>query len=101
MRLSEMREELFFGLELGGMNAAAAAAQFDRVLEVKHFVIDDVFDGVARNARMVEDTANDNGVVGRVVVPEAVARVILAPGHTGPGQQAVEKLPVEIVENRL
>ena len=96
-----MRKELFFGLELGGMNAAAAAAQPDRVLEVKHFVIDDVFDGVARNVRMVENTADDNGVVGGIVVPEAVARVILAPGHLGTGQQAVEKSVVEIVKNRF
>ena len=41
-RLLKLREELFFSLELGWMDAAAAAAQPDRVLEVKHLVVDDV-----------------------------------------------------------
>src|ERR1700685_138516 len=96
-----MREEFFFGLELRGMNAAAAAAQLHRMFKVQHFVINDVLDGVAGNAWVIEDTAYNDCIMGRVVVPEAVAGMVAAPGHRGSGKQAVEESSVQVVEDIL
>ena len=47
------------------------------MFQVQHFVIQDVFDYVAGDAGMVEDPADDDGVVGGVVVAEPVAGVEL------------------------
>src|SRR5437899_1802576 len=57
--ISHSREELFLGLELRGVDAAAAAAQLDGVLQVEHLVVNDVFQHVPRHGGMVEDTADD------------------------------------------
>jgi len=61
-------------------------------------VVEDVLDHVARDARVVEDSADDDGVVGWVVVPEAVAGVVAAPGELGASHEAMEKAAVEVVE---
>ena len=60
---------------------------------------EDVFDRVARHARMVEDAADDDGIVGWVVVAEAAAGVVPAPGELRPSHESVEKAAVEVVEN--
>src|SRR5260370_35611782 len=54
----------------------------------------DEFGRVARQAGAVEDAADDDGVVGRVVVAEAPAGVVAAPGklrapHESVGEPAV------------
>ena len=59
------------------MHASPASPQLDRMLQVQHLVEEDVFDGVARDARVVEDAADDDGVVRGVVVAEAAAGVVL------------------------
>ena len=68
---------------------------------MEHFVEDDVLDDVARDAGVVEDAADDDGVVGGVVVAEAVAGVVAAPGELGASQEAVKEAAVEVVENFL
>ena len=45
---------------------------------------------------MVEDAAHHDGIVRRVVVPEAIARVVAAPGHLRAGQEAMEEPLVKI-----
>ena len=69
----DMRVKPLLCLEFRRVYAAAAAAQFYRMLQVEHLVIDDVFDRVARNPRLVEDAAYHDGVVGGIVVAEPVA----------------------------
>ncbi len=54
-------------------------------------MVEDVFDGVARHARMVEDAADDDGIVRRVVVAEAAAGMILAPGKLRASHESVEE----------
>ena len=44
----ELREESFFGFELAGVNATAEATHFYRMLEVEHFVVEEVLDCVTR-----------------------------------------------------
>ena len=95
----DVRIKLLFGLEFRGVHTAAAAAQFYGVLQVKHLVVDDIFDGVARNARVVEDAAHHDGVVGRIVMAEPVASVVAAPSHVRPGQQSVKESLVQIFKN--
>src|SRR6202795_1810936 len=48
---------------------------------------------------MVEDAADDDGIVGWVVVAEAAAGVVPAPGELRPSHESVEKAAVEVVEN--
>ncbi len=81
------------------MHAAAAAAQLYRMFQVQHFVVDDVFHCGSRNAEVVENSADDDGVVRGIVVAEAAAGFIAAPCHTWPRQQPVKKSGIQIVEN--
>ena len=52
------------------MYTASQASHLDRVLEVQHLVVEQVFNGVARARWAVEDPADDDGVVSRVVVAQ-------------------------------
>src|SRR5579872_1911362 len=69
------------------------------MLEVKHLVIDDIFDGVARNPRVVEHAAYDDRVVGGIVMAEPVASVISAPSHVRPGHQTIKEALIQIFED--
>ena len=77
----ELREARFVGLEFGRVDAAAQAARLDGVLEVEHLVVEQVLDGVARAGGPVEDAADDDGIVGGVVMAERALGVMLAPGE--------------------
>ena len=66
----ELGKERLVGLELARMDAAAQSAQLDGVLQVQHLVEEQVFDGVAGAGGAVEDAADDDGVVGGVVVAQ-------------------------------
>ena len=48
---------------------------------------------------MVEDPADDNGIVRRIVVAEAVAGVLAAPGHAAAAPAGHGKTGVQLVEN--
>ncbi len=63
------------------MDTAAAAAQLYRMLQMEHFVIDDVLDGVTRHALVVEGATDHDGVVCGIVMRKASAGVDLAPRH--------------------
>jgi hypothetical protein len=76
----EVREEALFGLELAGVNAAAASFDADGMLEVEHLVVEEVFDSAARCVEAIEDAGDDDGVVGGVVVAEHAAGVVGGPG---------------------
>jgi hypothetical protein len=90
---------LFFCQKFARMHASPAPSQFDRVLQMQHLVEEDVFDGVARHTRMVEDAADDDGIVRRVVVAEAAAGVVPAPGELRAAHEPVEEAAVEVFEN--
>jgi len=47
---------------------------------MEHLVINDVFDCVARYSGMIENPAYHDSVVGWIIVAEAIAGEILAPG---------------------
>ena len=92
-------EEALLGLELAGVNAAAAGFDADGVLKVEHLVVEQVLYGAAGGIGAVEDAANDDGVVGGVVVAEHAAGGVGGPGEGGSTEQAVEKTAVEGLED--
>ena len=50
------------------MYAAAAGFDADGMFEVEHLVVEEVLDRAARSVGTIEDAADDDGVVGGVVV---------------------------------
>ncbi len=99
--LCELGKEALFGLELAGVDAAAACLDAHGVLEVQHLVVEEVFDGVAGCVGAVEDAADDDGVVCGVVVAEHTAGVVGAPGEGGAAEEAVEEAGVQAVEDLI
>src|SRR5258708_921684 len=70
LRPLQLRKQLLLSLKLGGVYAAPAAAQPDRMLQVEHLVVNDIFHGVARNQELVKDAADHNRIVRRIVVAD-------------------------------
>jgi hypothetical protein len=95
----EFGEEALFGLELAGVDAAAAGFDADGMLEVEHLVIEQIFDGAAWGVGAVEDAGDDDGVVGGVVVAEHAAGGVGGPGEGGAAEEAVEEASVEGLED--
>ena len=95
----ELGEETLFGLELAGVDAAAAGPDADGVFEMEHLVVEEILDGAAWGVGAIEDAADDYGVVGSVVVPEHAAGVVGAPGERGAAEEAVEETGVEGLED--
>ncbi len=96
---SEFGEEALFGLELAGVDAAAAGFDADGMLEVEHLVVEEVFDGGTRGVGAVEDAGDDDGVVGGVVVAEHAPGVVGTPGEGGAAEETVEEAGVEGLED--
>jgi hypothetical protein len=71
------------------------------MFEMEHLVIHDVLDGGAGNAGMVEDTADYDGIMSRIVVAEAIAGPVATPGHLRASQQAMEKPRIELLKDRF
>ena len=65
----QMREQFFFCLEFSGMDAPSTASQLDRMLEVKHLVINQILDRILGNKGAVEDLAYHDGIVRGIIVP--------------------------------
>jgi hypothetical protein len=95
----EFGEETLFGLELSGVNAAATGFDANGMLEVEHLVVEEVLDGAAWGVGTVEDSADDDGVVGGVVVAQHSAGVMCGPGEGWAAEEAVEETGVEGVED--
>ena len=95
----ELGEETFFGLELAGVYAAATGFDADGVLEVEHLVVEEILDGAAGGVGAIEDSADDDGVVGGVVVAEHAAGVVSRPGEGWAAEEAVEEAGIEGLED--
>lgn len=88
-----------FGLELRRVHATTETSHFDRVLEVQHFVVQEVFDGIARARGPIEDAAYHDRVVRGVIVPQQPLGVTRAPSELGSAQQSAKESIVETVED--
>lgn len=94
-------EQFFFGVKLWRVHAAAAAAEPDGMLQMEHFVVDDVVQNIGGHGRMIENAADDDGVVRRVVMAENAARFGLTPTHARPRHQAVKEARVQLLEDGI
>ena len=99
--MGQLGKEFLFVQKFSRVHAAAAAPEFYRMLQMQHLVEQDVFDGVAGHAWMVEDAADDDGVVGGIVVAGTAAGVVPAPGELRASHEPVEEAVVEVVEDFL
>src|SRR5690242_19037639 len=61
-------------------------------------MVNDIFHDRARYSRMIKYPADDNCVVRRIVMPQAIAGAILAPSHLRPSEQSMKKSRVEIIK---
>jgi hypothetical protein len=86
-------------MEFARVHAAAAVPQLNGMLQVQHLVKQNVFDGIAGHAWMIKNAADHNGIVGGIVVPEASARMVPAPGKLRAPHEPVKKSAVQVVEN--
>src|SRR4051794_1163494 len=96
-----MREEAFFGLELTRVYASPSSLDANGMFEVKHLVVEQVFYGRTRGIWSIEDAADDDGVVGGVVVTEHTAGVMSAPGKDGTPEQTMEEAYIERLEDLI
>ena len=69
--LGEMGKQLLFFTESGRMHHSPAASQFHWMPKMQHFVVDKIFNRIPRDARAVKDAADDDGVMGGIIVPKA------------------------------
>ena len=76
-----MRESLFVTSERRRVIIASAVVMDRRVMDVKHFVKDDVFDHEARNIVSIERTADDYRFVGRIMVSQYAVRFSSRPSE--------------------
>src|SRR5207248_654862 len=83
------------------MHTAPAAAQSYRMLQMQHLVIKDVVHSTPRHSRMVENPAYHNRIVRRIVVSQAIPRMIAAPGHLRTRHQPMKEPRIQLVKNRF
>ena len=79
----EFVEELFFGTELRGMRDQAAAGAACRMLDVKHFVVEDVFDDELRDLRAAHAAIQENLIGAGIVAAELTAPATGTPTDVG------------------
>jgi hypothetical protein len=99
--LFEMREETLLGLEFAGVNAAASGLHADGMLEVQHLVVEQILDGAARSVGAIEDAADHDGIVGRVIVAEHAAGVVRAPGEDRASEKTMEEARIQRIEDLI
>lgn len=97
--LFQMGEEPLLGLELPGVDTAASGFDPDRMLQMQHLVIKQVFDRASRSIGPVEDPADDDGVMGGVVVAKHAPGMMSAPGEYRLSEQAVEEARIQRIED--
>jgi hypothetical protein len=101
LRFFQFREEALFGLELAGVDTAAASLDAYGMLEVEHLVVQQILDRTTRGVGAVEDAADDDGVVSGVVVAKHAAGMMCAPRQGRAAKQAVEETCVEGLEDLI
>ena len=98
-RSLKIREQLFRCFELGCVDTSSCTAMLNRKAQVKHLVVHHVLDRKFRNFRAVEITADHDGVMTRIIVPEIRTRRTDCPAEVRPGHQSPEVPDVQVFEN--
>ena len=71
------------------------------MLQVQHFVVEDVLHRREGNSGMIEDAADDDGIVRRIVMAQTVTGAIAAPCQLWTGHKSVEESRVQIFKNKF
>src|SRR6266567_8100117 len=98
VRLCSLRKQVFLRLELRRVYAPPAAAQPDWMFQMQHLVIHDVLQYILRHGKMIEDPADNDRIVCRIVVAENAAGPGLAPAHAWARQQSVKEFRVQFLK---
>jgi hypothetical protein len=72
--LFELRELTLISFECGGVDTPAKPAHSDWMLEVEHFMVEQVFDRVTRTRGPIEYAADDDRVMGGIVMAQGAPR---------------------------
>jgi len=81
------------------VNATATSFDADGMLEMEHLVVQKIFDGAAWRVRTVEYPADDDGVVGGIVVAQHATGVVSRPGKRGAPEESMEEPGIERLED--
>src|SRR3989442_15543069 len=77
-----LTKTFFVRPEFPGVNDPPAIMNPREMLHVKHLVEEDIRRHVQRNRRHIENAADKDRIVGRIVTPENVAGFYRRPGQT-------------------
>lgn len=83
------------------MDQSPAAAELYGVPQMEHFMVDKILNGIERYERGIENAADDDGVMRRIIVAQASQSLISAPGHLRSGHQAMEETQIQLVKNAI
>src|SRR5579862_532950 len=92
--LGGSRKQLLLRLKIRRMHAPSAPSQPNRMLQVQHLVIDDVFQHERRNGGMIENPADDDCVVCRIVMAKNPPGPGLAPAHAWASHQSMKEMRI-------
>jgi len=95
----EVGEEFFFGAEFAGVRDKRAAGAARGMFDVKHFVVEDVFDNELRDKRMIHAAIEKDLIGAGIVATELAAPRASAPTEMGARERAAEKFLVERFEH--
>ena len=94
-----MGEEFFFGAEFAGVRDKRAAGAARGMFDVKHFVVEDVFDDELRDEGMIHAAIEEDLIGAGIVATELAAPRASAPSEMGASERAAEEFLVERFEH--
>src|SRR2546426_1119512 len=95
----ELGEEFFFGAEFAGVRDKRAAGAARGMFDVKHFVVEDVFDDELRDEGMIHAAIEEDLIGAGIVATELAAPRASAPSEMGASERAAEEFLVERFEH--
>lgn len=95
----KLRKEFLFFSKGRRVHQTPATAELDGMPQVQHLMIDEIFDGIERDACGIENAADDDGVMRGIIVAQAAESLVAAPGHLWSSHKAVEKAEIQVVKN--
>src|SRR5882757_9249949 len=95
----EIGEEFFFGAEFAGVGDKRATGAACGMFDVKHFVVEDVFDDELRDEGMIHAAIEKNLIGAGIVTTELAAPRASAPAEMRAGERAAEEFLVERFEH--
>jgi len=69
------------------------------MLQVQHFVVEDVLNRRTGNSGMIEDAADYDRIVRRIVMAKSIAGTIAAPCQLGTGHESMEESRVQFFKD--